>query len=57
MCQKGKIRWYGLSSWASLRLPTSDKDHADLQKVVEVARNVGGNKHHLRFVQFPVLLC
>lgn len=54
MCQEGKIRWYGISSWASLRLPREDKDHADLQKVVQVAKKVGGNNHHFKFAQFPV---
>lgn len=54
MHKDGKIKWYGISSWASLRLPRTDKDHADLQRVVEVAKKVGGNNHHFRFVQVPV---
>jgi diketogulonate reductase-like aldo/keto reductase len=50
MCESGKIKYYGVASWASLRLPCADKDHINLQKIVEVAKKVGGNSHHFKFI-------
>jgi hypothetical protein len=56
MADSKKIQYYGITSWASLRLPIGDKDHVDLQKVADVARKVGGEKNRFKFVQFPVIL-
>lgn len=54
MVQSKKIQYYGISSWACLRLPATDKDHYDFQRVTDIARKVAGNKHKLRFLQVPV---
>ncbi len=54
MVSNNKIKSYGVASWAALRLPSSDKDHCDLQKLVNVAKKVAGNKHNFRFVQLPI---
>eukprot|EP00887_Chlorella_sp_A99_P002680 scaffold6.g2680.t1 len=50
----GRIRYYGLATWASLRVPPEHRHHLSLPRVVELARLVGGEDHGFRFVQLPV---
>jgi aryl-alcohol dehydrogenase-like predicted oxidoreductase len=49
----GRIRAYGLATWDSLRVPRSDSSFLSLEEAVAVAREVGGDRHGFRFVQFP----
>lgn len=51
--KEGKIRWYGIASWNSFRVAESDQGFISLAKCVEIARTVGGDHHHFRFVQMP----
>jgi aryl-alcohol dehydrogenase-like predicted oxidoreductase len=50
----GRIRWYGLASWDSLRLGRSERGYHSLERTVELAREVGGDEHGFRFIQFPL---
>lgn len=56
--QKGKIRDYGLASYSCFRVkPSEAKIHLNLQKVHQVAQQVGGEReHHFRYVQVPINL-
>lgn len=49
----GKIGNYGLATWNAFRVPDGARDYISLQAVVEIAREVGGDGHHFRFVQLP----
>ncbi len=49
----GKIRYYGLATWDSLRLPPASPDLLSIESVVDLARTVGGKDHGFRFIQFP----
>jgi aryl-alcohol dehydrogenase-like predicted oxidoreductase len=52
---EGKIRDYGLATYSSMRVkPTETKMHLNLQKVRDLAVKVGGDKHHMRYVQTPI---
>lgn len=51
--KEGMIRWYGIASWNSFRVAESDQAYISLAKCVELARAVGGDHHHFRFVQMP----
>ncbi len=53
---KGRLRFYGLATWNSFRVPYSHPEHLNLDDVVDVARNVGGGDHGFRFIQLPVNL-
>ncbi len=44
-----RIRWYGMATWEGFREP----GQLDLQRVIDLARYVGGEEHHFRFVQLP----
>ena len=49
LVQERKIRWYGAATWDGFR----KKGALDLPRMVEIARNTGGDDHHFRFVQLP----
>lgn len=50
----GRIRWYGLATWDSLRMGRSEPGYLSLERAVELAREVGGDEHGFRFIQFPL---
>jgi aryl-alcohol dehydrogenase-like predicted oxidoreductase len=49
----GRLRAYGIATWEALRVPRSDAGYLSLEEAVAVAREVGGDRHGFRFVQFP----
>jgi aryl-alcohol dehydrogenase-like predicted oxidoreductase len=51
--KEGRARAYGLATWDCLRVPRSDASYLSLEEAVAVARDVGGDGHGLRFLQFP----
>jgi len=54
--RRGRMRYYGLATWNSFRVPNSHPEHLNLDDVVDVARNVGGGDHGFRFIQLPLNL-
>jgi aryl-alcohol dehydrogenase-like predicted oxidoreductase len=50
----GRIVSYGLATWDSLRVPADHASFLDLQAVVDMAVDVGGVNHGLRFIQAPL---
>ena len=53
---RGEIGVYGCATWASLATAPGTKGHIELEELVGVAREVGGEGHHFRAVQLPVNL-
>lgn len=51
--KKGRLRYYGLATWDSLRAARSDAGYLSLEEAVATAAEVGGPSHGFRFVQFP----
>lgn len=49
----GRIRFYGVAAWDGLRVGRNDRRYLPLYQLVEMARQVGGDKHRFRFLQFP----
>ncbi len=49
----GKLRYYGMATWNAFRVPDGSRDSISLAEIVALARDVGGNAHHFRFVQLP----
>ncbi|HKV27597.1 MAG TPA: aldo/keto reductase [Candidatus Acidoferrales bacterium] len=49
----GKIRAYGLATWNAFRNESHAPDYLSLEQMVGLARQAGGNGHHLHFVQLP----
>ncbi len=52
----GKIGAYGLATWNAFRDESKAHGYFSLAEMEEIAREVGGNDHHFRFVQLPVNL-
>lgn len=52
----GRIGFYGCATWNGFRVPPAAKSHLSLPDLIEIARRVGGESHHFRFVQLPVNL-
>jgi aryl-alcohol dehydrogenase-like predicted oxidoreductase len=50
----GRIGCYGVATWEGLRRPPMSAGYVSLELMVRLAREVGGENHHLRLVQFPL---
>ena len=50
---QGRLRAYGLATWDCLRARPEDPGFFALETAVRLAREVGGEDHGFRFVQFP----
>lgn len=48
-----EIRYYGVATWGGFRAQEGSRDHLNLEHLVELARQAGGEKHHFRFIQLP----
>jgi aryl-alcohol dehydrogenase-like predicted oxidoreductase len=51
--QAGKIRMYGVATWNAFRVQPGSQDYLSIEDVVRCARDVAGDGHHFRVVQFP----
>ncbi len=51
--KRGRILYYGMATWSCLRVGKDEPEHVNLDDVVDVAREVGGEEHGFRFVQLP----
>ncbi|HYB79939.1 MAG TPA: aldo/keto reductase [Thermoplasmata archaeon] len=49
----GRLLAYGLATWDCLRVRPDDPGFFALETAVRIARDVGGEDHGFRFVQFP----
>ncbi|MCB0113022.1 MAG: aldo/keto reductase [Caldilineaceae bacterium] len=49
----GRIRFYGISAQDGLLAAQADRGYLPLSLFVQIAREVGGESHRFRFVQFP----
>ena len=49
----GKIRFYGMATWECFRVAEDHKMFLSLEKVIEIAKSVGGDDHGFRFIQLP----
>ncbi|GAB4820952.1 hypothetical protein N2152v2_007998 [Parachlorella kessleri] len=53
--QQGRIKAYGLATWACFRVaPQQQGEYLSLREVVRLAEEVGGRDHGFRYVQLPV---
>jgi aryl-alcohol dehydrogenase-like predicted oxidoreductase len=51
--RKGRLGYYGLATWSSLRVSKDEPEHVNLDDIVDVARAVSGDDHGFRFIQLP----
>jgi aryl-alcohol dehydrogenase-like predicted oxidoreductase len=53
---QGKIGAYGLATWTAFREDPYSHSYLSLEATVQIAREIAGDAHHLRFVQLPLNL-
>jgi aryl-alcohol dehydrogenase-like predicted oxidoreductase len=53
---ENKIRMYGAATWNGFRVGSDDPGHHSLERMVEIAHEVGGEAHGFRFIQLPLNL-
>jgi aryl-alcohol dehydrogenase-like predicted oxidoreductase len=49
----GRIRGYGAATWNAFRAGPQARGFVNLAEIVHLAREVGGDDHHFKFVQMP----
>ena len=50
---EGKIKFYGMATWECFRVASDNPQYLSLEEVVNMAKEIGGEKHGFRFVQLP----
>lgn len=50
---QGRLTFYGVATWNGFRVDSGRPDYHSLPRMVETARDVGGDAHGFRFVQLP----
>jgi len=51
--RQGKLAHYGVATWNGFRMPPNSGGHHSLTRMVELAREVGGEQHGFHFIQLP----
>jgi aryl-alcohol dehydrogenase-like predicted oxidoreductase len=54
--KQGKLQFYGVATWNGFRAQANSGKHHSLVRMIEIASEVGGESHGLRFIQLPVNL-
>jgi aryl-alcohol dehydrogenase-like predicted oxidoreductase len=50
----GKLAHYGVATWNGFRQPPNSGHHHSLVRMIELAREVGGEQHGFHFIQVPL---
>ena len=49
----GRVRFYGVATWNGFRVRADQPGHHPLERMLELAREAGGDGHGFRFIQLP----
>ncbi len=49
----GQLKFYGVATWNGFRVPLASAGYHSLDRMVAMAREVGGGSHGFRFIQLP----
>ena len=50
---EGKLQFYGVATWNGFRVSPQDAGYHSLEKMVNIAKQVGGEDHGFKFIQLP----
>jgi aryl-alcohol dehydrogenase-like predicted oxidoreductase len=50
---EGQLKFYGVATWNGFRVPLGSGGYHSLERMVAIAREVGGDSHGFRFIQLP----
>lgn len=51
--REGKLAHYGVATWNGFRVPAHAREHHSLVRMMDAAREAGGEAHGFRFIQLP----
>jgi len=51
--KEGKIKFYGLATWECFRVAKDNPQYLSLEDTVNLAKQVGGENHGFRFINYP----
>jgi len=51
--KNNKIQFYGVATWNGFRVAPDAAGYHSLERMVNIARQIGGDRHGFRFVQMP----
>lgn len=51
--ETGAIGQYGCATWNAFRVPPDSRDHVSLHRLVQIARDIAGDRHRFRVIQLP----
>jgi aryl-alcohol dehydrogenase-like predicted oxidoreductase len=51
--RQGKLVHYGVATWNGFRMPPHSGQHHSLTRMIDLAREVGGDEHGFHFIQLP----
>ena len=54
--RQGKLQFYGVATWNGFRQAANSGKHHSLVRMIELAREVGGENHGFGFIQLPLNL-
>lgn len=49
----GRIKFYGAATWNGFRVTPDNQSYHSMERIVGMARQVGGDRHGFRFIQLP----
>lgn len=49
----GRIKFYGAATWNGFRVTPDNQSYHSMERMVAIARHVGGDGHGFRFIQLP----
>ncbi len=52
----GKIKFYGAATWNGFRVAPDNKSYHSLERMVGIAKQIGGENHGFKFIQLPLNL-
>lgn len=50
---QNKLRYYGMATWTSFRVPKDSKEYLSISDMVKIAEEVGHENHGFKFIQLP----
>lgn len=50
---ESKLQFYGVATWNGFRAAPGDAGYHSLERMVNIARQIGGDSHGFRFIQLP----
>lgn len=53
---EGKIQFYGAATWNGFRVAPDQRNYHSLERMVSIARQIGGDEHGFKFIQLPLNL-